>query len=319
MGERKRGRPVTLGLLRAIARLPLPVLHGLGAMAGAAVDLRPNRQRQITESNLALCFPELSHRERARLRRRSLVETGKTMTESLALWLADGERVLTMVKGVSGKAAVDAAMAAGKGVILAGPHLGAWEMVGLYASAHWPITSLYRPPRTAIADAIMHSGRERLGATLVPTDASGVRRLLQALRRGRMAGILPDQDPHDPQGLFAPFFGIPANTMSLLSRLAAKSGAPVFVVYAERLPRGGGYHMHFIPAGPEVNDPDPERSSAALNRAVEAAVRACPAQYQWSYKRFRTRPPGEHRIYRRNGLVDRESAFASRVPEHLTL
>lgn len=305
-------------LLRALARLPLPVLHGVGAAVGLAVDLFPNRQRYITESNLALCFPELSDRERRRLRRRTLVETGKTVAESLAIWLGDSGRVLNMVKAVSGKEAIDAAMAEGKGVIFAGPHLGAWELVGLYASVRWPITILYRPPGAALVDAMMGMGRGRLGATLVPTDSSGVRRLLQALRRGQIAGILPDQDPHDPEGLFAPFFGIAANTISLLSRLAAKSGAPVFVVYAERLPRGRGYRMHFIPAGPEINDADAERSAAALNRAVEEAVRSCPAQYQWTYKRFRTRPRGEHRIYRRNGLVDRESTFASRVPERLT-
>lgn len=294
-------------LLRGLARLPLPFFHAAGALMGWATAALPNRTRRLTETNLALCFPGLDRRTRRRLARAGLRETGKTIAETLPLWLADGDRVLGMVRGATGKEAVDAAMAAGRGVILAGPHLGAWEMIGLYASAHWPITSLFRPPRQAAIAEVMHASRERLGATLVPTDASGVRALAQALRRGELVGILPDQDPHDPDGVFAPFFGIPANTMTLLTRFAARSGAPVFIAWAERLPWGRGYHIHFEPVPEAVADPDPRTAAAALNAAVEAAVRRRPEQYQWGYKRFRTRPRGEVRIYRRRGDIDRRN------------
>ncbi|HKJ76275.1 MAG TPA: lysophospholipid acyltransferase family protein [Gammaproteobacteria bacterium] len=300
-------------LLALLSRLPLPLFHGLGAALGEGLAWLPNRARRISETNIGLCFPELERRARRRLVRRTLRETGKTALETPTLWLADGGRVLRMVKGATGKEAVDAAMNSGCGVILAGPHLGAWEMIGLYASAHWPITSLYRPPEQKAVEAMMHAGRERVGATLVPTDASGIRRLWAALKRGEMAGILPDQDPHDPDGTFAPFFGIAANTMTLLTRFAAKSGAPVFIAWAERLPWGRGYHIHFEPVPAAVADPDPETATAALNAAVEAAVRERPEQYQWAYKRFRTRPRGEVRIYRRAGDIDRRNPLAARL------
>jgi len=135
----------------------------------------------------------------------------------------------------------------------------------------------------------------------VATDASGVRALLTSLRDGEVLGILPDQDPGDEGGVFAPFvfapfFGIAASTMTLVSRLALKTGVPVFLTWAERLPRGRGFVLH-LRTLPEVTTAGSlEASVAALNRGVEAAVRSLPAQYLWTYKRFKTRPPGTPKL-----------------------
>ena len=130
----------------------------------------------------------------------------------------------------------------------------------------------------------------------MPSDAGGVRSLYQTLREGGVVAILPDQEPGAGGGVFAPFFGIEAQTMLLLSRLARKTGAAVFFGYCERLP-GGRYRMRFHAAGPDIADSDPRTAATALNRGVEACVRECPAQYAWSYRRFRTRPPGEPPLY----------------------
>jgi Kdo2-lipid IVA lauroyltransferase/acyltransferase len=134
---------------------------------------------------------------------------------------------------------------------------------------------------------------------LVATDTRGVRRLLQALRDGRAVGILPDQDPGDEGGRFAPFFGHPANTMLLLSRLAMRSGAPVFLLYAERLPRGRGYRLHFQRLSEAIGREPLDDSLAALNGAVEQAIRRRPEQYLWSYRRFKRQPPGYPPFYAR--------------------
>ena len=136
-----------------------------------------------------------------------------------------------------------------------------------------------------------------MGAKLVPTDASGVRALFQAAARNEMIGILPDQDPGAQGGVFAPFFGLQTNTMTLLPRLMQKTGATVIISYAQRLPRGQGFHLHFVPL-PAVSDPDDIQAIAtALNQGVEECIRQSPAQYQWSYKRFKTRPAGEVGFY----------------------
>lgn len=279
--------------LRFFSLLPLRVTHALGALIGGWAALSSNKLRRITRINVELCFPEWDERDRARLVRRSLVETGKTFAETGALWLWNERRVLSLVTQVSGEHLVKNALAQGRGMILAVPHLGAWEAVGLYCSAHYPITSLYRPPRMSELDGMIRQARQRLGATLVPTDAGGIRALYKALEKGEMMGVLPDQEPGAGNGIFAPFFGVPAYTMVLLSRLAMKTKATVVFAYAERLPRGTGYHLHFLPAPRAINDSPLEDSVRCVNTAVEECVRALPEQYQWSYKRFRTRPEGE--------------------------
>lgn len=287
------------GLLRLAALPPLLFAHGVGACLGWLLWRVPaNAPRRIAARNLALCFPGLSTVERETLLRRNLQETGKLLLELGPIWLWDGGRVLTLVRRAAPEESLLAdAVRAKRGAILLTPHLGCWEMAGLYYSSRYPLTILYRPSRVGL-DELSREGRGRLGGKVVATDPGGVRALLTALRQGEVLGILPDQDPGEDGGVFAPFFGIAASTMTLVSRLASKSGAPVFLTWAERLPRGRGFVLH-LRALPEVTAAGSlEASVAALNRGVEAAVRALPAQYLWAYKRFKTRPPSEpHLLY----------------------
>jgi len=286
------------GFLRLIAALPLPLTHAIGAGLGWLLWRIPNGARRIADRNLTLCFPDLTPDAHNDLLRRNLGETGKGLLELGPLWLWPGVRVLGLVQGaVAGESALAAAVEQQRGAILLTPHLGAWEMAGLYYSSRYPLTILYRPSRVGI-DELSVQGRGRLGGRVVPTDAAGIRALLAALRNGEVLGILPDQDPGDEHGgIFAPFFGISAGTMTLVSRLALKTGAPVFLTWAERLPHGRGYTLQ-LRALPEVTTAASlDASAAALNRGVEAAVRSLPAQYLWVYKRFKTRPPGQPKLY----------------------
>ena len=280
------------GAIRLFGALPLPVLRAVATGVGRAGAWLPTRERGVAEANLRLAFPELDPAARRRLVRTSLVETAKTFAEFAAVWTWSPERLLGQIRKVSGEEAVRAAIAEGRGVIVAGPHLGNWELAGAYCSMRYPMTTLYQKPRIVELEALSRRYRERFGARLVPAGVSAVRTLLGALRRGEMVGILPDQDAGTGLGVFAPFFGHPANTMMLLPRLATDTRAQVVLVYAERLPRGGGFHLRFVPASPGIDDPEIERSAAVLNGDVERTVRALPEQYMWSYKRFRIRPPG---------------------------
>ncbi len=299
MAHRNRLRAATLKFLfRMFAALPLPIAHALGAVLGLLLFAIPNRRRRIADANLRLCFPTLGAAERRRLLQQSLVETGKAFTEVAALWTRGEKRLRRLLHRVSGEDKLRELMKQGKGVIIAAPHLGAWELVGLYCSLNYPMTSLYRPPPMTEMAGIMRHGRERFGARLVPTDAAGVRALYKALERGEMIGILPDQVPASESGVFAPFFGVPAATMVLLSRLSIKTGAPVVFAFAERLPFGRGYHLHFLPAPAAINEGDIESSATTVNAMVERSVRMAPTQYHWIYKRFRVRPAGEKDIYK---------------------
>ncbi|HSD96994.1 MAG TPA: lysophospholipid acyltransferase family protein [Sulfuricaulis sp.] len=280
------------------AALPLPVAHALGAVLGWLFLVIPNKRRRTAEINIELCFPEMSREARRRLLRRNMIESGKSVTEIGVLWTSNEKKIRRLVRRVSGKDTLEKAIHRSRGLLLAAPHLGAWEMVGLWASLHHPMTSLYRAPSISQLGKLMRVTRERFSARLVPADNTGIRALYKTLERGEMVGILPDQVPSSRSGsVFAPFFGIPASTMVLLSRLALKTGAPVIFAYAERLPRGRGYHMHFLPAPSDINHGSIESSAASVNAMVEKCVRATPEQYQWVYKRFRVRPAGEKAFY----------------------
>lgn len=284
-------------LLWLVSLLPLRFNHALGGLLGRALYHFSENNRRLARRNIALCFPEWDEAQREQLVKTSLREMGKAILESGPMWRWSPHKLVSTVTQVSGDELLEQAMAEGRGVILALPHLGSWEVLGIYGSMRWPMTSLYRPPRLAGLDEFIRQGRERAGATLVPTDASGVRALYKALGRGELLAILPDQDPGDEGGVFAPFFGIPANTMTLLPRLAHKSRAVVLFAYAERLPEGRGYHLHFSPAPKALAEADVNKAAAALNAGVESCVRQLPEQYQWSYKRFKRQPAGQASPY----------------------
>ena len=283
--------------LYLFAFLPLPVSHAIGSLAGLVLTWIPGRTRDTARTNIKLCFPELSPGKQRRLVSACLRETGKTLFESGALWLRPGPSTLKLIRGVDGIEHVEAALAREHGIILATPHLGAWEAAGLYCASHYDITCLYRPLRMQELEDLVRNARNRAGGSYVPTTSHGIRTLYKTLADKRAVAMLPDQEPQAGTGVFAPFFGIPAYTMVFLSRLTIKTGAPIVVVWSERLSFGRGYRLHFRPALDATYTDDLDTSVAAINLAVENMIRECPAQYQWSYRRFRTRPKGDAPLY----------------------
>jgi len=284
-------------VLHLCAFLPLPLLHALGVFTGWGLILFPNQLRRAARVNLELCFPALSQTQRRRLLRRCLAETGKTLLESGALWLRPARLTLRLIRHVDGLEHVERARAGGRGMILATPHLGAWEAAGLYCAARYDITCLYRPLRMAGLETLVNKARSRAGGHYVPADKRGLRALFKTLDQGGTVAMLPDQEPKAGTGVFAPFFGIPAFSMVFLSRLTARNGAPIVFVWCERLSWGRGYHLHFRQPPAQAYAKELASSVAGVNQAVENCVRECPAQYQWGYRRFLTRPEGEPSLY----------------------
>jgi KDO2-lipid IV(A) lauroyltransferase len=259
--------------------------------------LIPNRAVRNTKTNIGLCFPALSRSEQSRLVRQSLAETGKTLMETSALWMRPGEKALQLIRYVDGLDVAMRAREAGYGLILATPHLGAWEAAGLYCADTFGMTCLYRPLRMIELEELVHTARSRLGANYVPAVARGIRAVSIAMEQGGTVAMLPDQEPRSGSGHFAPFFGIPAYSMTLLVRLSKRTGAPIVFTYCERLPWGRGYHLHFREAPQGIHALDTDTAISAMNRTVEELIRECPAQYQWSYRRFGKRPEGERSFY----------------------
>ncbi|TSA49013.1 MAG: lysophospholipid acyltransferase family protein [Nitrosomonadales bacterium] len=271
-----------LWLLRLFARLPLPVIHALGVAVGWALYFGLPKDAARMQENLrtsGLCPDEASFR---RMLRRNVAESGKGLLETFAIWFRSPQHALLWVRACHGWDHVEAALAAGRGIIFLTPHLGCFEIAALYYAAHHPINVLYRPPRKAWLAPLIQTGRARGQYKLAPTNMKGVRGLLQSLKRGEAIGILPDQVPSTGEGEWAPFFGRPAYTMTLVSRLAEATDAAVFMVFGERLRGGKGYALHFRPL-PEGS----VTTAAALNASVEQLIRQCPEQYLWGYHRFK--------------------------------
>lgn len=275
-----------IGVFHLLARVPLPLLHGFGVALGWLIYLAPGRHARRLRDNLFASGVCASPRECRKTLRRAVAESGKAIAELPAVWLRPYASVLKLVRGVEGWADVEAALAARKGVILMSPHLGCFEIISLYVASRHPFTAMYKPPRQAALARLMRMGRERGQATLVPTDLSGVRAQLAALRRHEAIGILPDQVATGGDGVWAPFFGRPAYTPTLVARLQRTTGAAIFFVAAERLPWGRGFRLHVQTLG-ETLPEDRAGAAARINRGVEDLIRRFPAQYMWSYNRYK--------------------------------
>jgi Kdo2-lipid IVA lauroyltransferase/acyltransferase len=294
--ETRHSLPLAARLIYALlwlfGRLPLGMLQALGAGLGWLWLRAGLREARVAATNLNLCFPLLSQAQRGALLGQTLAETGRTATELCWLWTRSTAAVNARIRVVEGERLFLDAIAAGHGVLIAAPHLGAWEALNLYLSRTAPVAILYRPPRQAWVEALINRCRGRFGAEPVRAEAAGVRTLLKRLRDGGVVGILPDQQPKVGEGEFAPFFGRPALTMSLFTKLAQRTGARVLFAWAERLPDGDGYAVRFLDRG-SMADP------AAMNAVIEELAQHAPAQYQWTYKRFGIQPAGANSPYRR--------------------
>ena len=265
------------------ALLPLRILHKLGAMLGTATYRLSDRYAMRMRENIEQASRHGLPGDLQQTLQGCIAETGKGVFELPWVWRRPLTEVTASVRACHGWEHVEAAVARGKGLIFLTPHLGCFDISALYAAERLPITVLYRPPKLAWLEKVMRSGRERGQVHLARTDIGGVRALYKALKRGEAIGLLPDQVPGNGEGEWANFFGRPAYTMTLVGRLVESSGAAILMAYAERLPQGGGYVIRISPL-----ELGADRSVAQqINSALEETVRACPAQYLWSYNRYK--------------------------------
>ena len=285
------------GLLRIVGSMPLGMAQKLGRLVGLIAWVLPTKSRKVTDTNIAICLPELSEDEQHRLSRESMAQTGMTLLEIPLMWEWPVEKCLGLIKETRGLELVDQSLASGKGLILLAPHLGNWELAGLFFSSRYKMAALYSPPHLPEFEDYMIRVRGRLGSELVRGDRRGLTRLMAILKEGGVAGILPDQSPRGKTNAFAPFFGMEVKTMTLVGKLIQKTDANVLVTYAERLPDGEGFRILVTEAEPGMGDDNPAVAATALNQSVENVVRLSPEQYQWEYKRLRHRPPGEINPY----------------------
>ena len=273
-----------------IARIPWRLQHAFAMVLGRQLYARNSRMARATVRNLELIGAAGDATGKRRDAIAILQTTVMQALETLRIWTRPAAQNLKAIRQVHGAELFQQAIADGRGVIVAAPHYGNWELLNQWLAETTPLAILYAPPSHPAVDAFLNRVRadqvDRV--TQVPADGpTGVRTLLKWLKNGSVVGILPDQQPKLGEGEFAPFFGYPALTMSLLSRLAAKTGVPVLMAYCERVDEHNPtFEIHVEPAADGIHSNELDVSVAALNASVERIARRDFRQYQWTYKRF---------------------------------
>ena len=269
-------------LFRFLSIFPLSVLHLIGAVLGRIVYLLSGSYRRRLRENLerAGFSAHLSD---------AVKEAGKNILELPFIWCAKPDRVLRTAN-LENWDLVQQALDAKKGVIFLTPHLGCFEIVAQSIAVRTRLTVMYRPPRKDALKPLIEGARARDNLLLAPANLSGVRIMAKALKKGEAIGLLPDQVPQEGEGVWAKFFGKPAYTMTLSAKLHSMNGAPIILTYAERLPHGRGYVVRFAAFEEELGS-DPAQQAEAINRGMEKLIARSPAQYFWSYNRYK-KPDG---------------------------
>ena len=278
-----------LTLFHWLARRPLWFLHGAGAVLGWLTYWASPTYRRRFHENIRQAGID------GREARPAIASAGRMIAELPFLWLRPASEPIRPKLEWKGRELLESALQSGRGVVLLTPHMGSFEVTAQaiaqeFAKGFGPITVLYRPARKAVLREVMDESRARPGVATAPATLAGVRLMIRALRRGEAVGLLPDQVPPEGMGVWVPFFGKPAYTMTLAARLIQQTGAVPLLIWGERLAHGEGYVVRVCDLGESLpaDDATQAESAAIINRAMERLIRQCPQQYLWGYNRYKT-------------------------------
>lgn len=285
---------LVLALLWCLHWLPLPLLSLLGSGLGRLLYRVGRERRRVALTNLRLCMPELSERERDKLARKHFQAFARVMLEQSLLWWCSDARFLRLAR-IEGLEHWHAAR--GGPVIWLASHFVGLEWGGMRLSELGVTAGLYSKQKNEFFDRVLLKGRNRFNNPELFSRQDGIRGVLRAVKRNVPFYYFPDMDYGARDALFVPFFGVPAATITGVSRLAKLSGAKILPVVTRQLPHGAGYVVKIYPAWENFPTEDVAADTQRVNDFIEARVREIPEQYLWTHKRFKTRPEGEAKFY----------------------
>ena len=269
--------------------LPLAVLRSLAKVAAYLITQNPNKSMLWkTRVNLGLAYPQLSATQQEQLASESVQKQCLSYIESAKCWAMPPEWSIAQIQKVHHLEVFTEALKDPKGALIIVPHLGTWEIMNAWIHQYGIPTIMYKPMKNEDFNAFALQARQRLNATLVATDANGVKTLFKNLKQGGFSIILPDHVPQPSGGVVVPFFGIPCLTSTLASKMAQKTQCRLVGLSCFRREEGEGFEVYCDALNdPQLYDADLEVATAALNKAVEAMINRFPAEYMWGYKRFK--------------------------------
>lgn len=283
-----------LALMWLLHFLPLPVLAWIGNGIGMLFWLLAAERRRVADINLRLCFPEMSGEERARLVRRHFRAFGRSFIERSILWWSSEKRIRRLIH-VNGREYFE--QTRDKPVIYLAVHFVGLDIAGNWLSQYVDGVSIYAMQKNLYFSDFLRRKRGRFRRQILLSRQEGLRGVIRAMREGHPFYYFADQDFGAKDGLFVPFFGVPASTIATVPRLAEITGAKVVPCISRILPGGRGYEVNFYPAWDNYPTGDPMADTRRMNAFIEDRVREMPEQYFWLHKRFKTRPDGEEKFY----------------------
>ncbi|WP_144392464.1 lysophospholipid acyltransferase family protein [Pleionea sediminis] len=281
---------------RLVAILPFNFVRWLGWQFGRLLYWTRSRHFRTTIKNLDYChLPELADSQQV-IARESCRHTGAMVLESLWIWQRSNQDTLKLVVEVEGEALLKQAISQNNGVILTGPHFGNWELITLWVAQFYETSAIYRAAKLESIDQIIRKGRSKTGAKLITGERKNARKILTALKRNEVFVVLSDQEPEKGSGVYAPFFGRPAYTMTLPAKLIQKTGAALLTFDFKRVK--GGFKLTIGPADfASIHQLDELTFCRELNATIEQIIKKDLAQFEWGYKRFKTPPDGDYDFY----------------------
>ena len=287
---------LAVALLWLLHFLPLALLAPIGRGLGGLLYLLGRQRRRVVEINLRLCFPQISAVDRTKMAKSHFALLGRSLLERGIFWWSSPERIRRIVK-ISGEEKISAALAAGQPVILLAPHFLGLDAGGVAVTMRFDIVSMYSEQSNPVFNRVLLNGRNRFGNQLLLSRHDGIRATVKAMKAGRPFYYLPDLNPRRRDAVFVPFFGINTATITGLPRLAKAAGAVVLPCVTRMLPGSAGYEVTIGDAWTNFPGSDPVADAARMNAWIECEIRKMPEQYYWVHRRFKTRPPGQDRIY----------------------
>lgn len=282
-------------LFKIVALLPLSVLQLIASWIAILLNSYNSSMKRITRINLQLAYPNLSTQQQEIFIKNSLQSQCMTYVESIKCWGMPPEYNLALLKNIYDEQYFTEALANKKGVIVVIAHFGCWELLNAWLNLYSAPMIMYKPNKNKGIDRFMLEARQRLNATLVPTDENGVRSIFKHLKQGGLTVILPDHLPKESGGIYSPFFGQKTLSTTLVSKLASKTQCNVIGLSCIR-DEVSGFNVHCSRLSDDILSKDLQTSVDSLNQNLEAMINIAPEQYLWSYKRFR-KVEGEENIY----------------------
>jgi KDO2-lipid IV(A) lauroyltransferase len=284
---------LVVSCLRLIYWLPLAISRRMGVGLNRLIYRFSSKKRRIMRTNLSFAYPELSPDELTQLIVHTNQQSGQLIAEFALAWFGDKTSILKQINRVTNDAIIKQSMSNNAPVIVVAPHLGNWEFFVQWVQINYPMFGLYSASRLPQLDQLLFHARSKFGCQPFPADPKGVLNLLRNIKKGGMMVILPDQVPQKGSGVYAPFYGQPAYTMTLLHKLLKKSGATLLFAECIRNNDRMDFDIQIEAANFDTEEPDVEIFNTGLNRQIESMINRNPSQYVWDYKRYKNQADGK--------------------------